>query len=203
MAKRGENIRKRTDGRWEGRYIVSYSDGGKACYRSIYGKSYAEVKDKLKQYKVQKEQNISEKISMRELFNEWLDVKQGSVKESSYVKYYSFVHNHFISYFGKSKAFCLNNDHIQGFILQKNGLSEKTIRDMVSALFQIVKYGQSKKYIGYFDFQCVTYPKLPYNELKVLKQSEITKLVNYVKSTFDINKIGVLLSLFMVIQRQK
>ncbi len=200
MAKRGENIRKRTDGRWEGRYIVSYSDGGKACYHSVYGKSYAEVKEKVRQYKICTDQNISNKITMKELFSEWLNVKQDTIKESSYAKYYNIVNNHFIPYFGKSKAFCLNNEHIQDYILQKSGLSEKTIHDMVSVLFQIVKYGQSKKYIGYFDFQCVTYPKLPCNELKVLKQSEVVKLVNYVKSTFEINKIGVLLSLFMGIR---
>ncbi len=36
MAKRGENIRKRADGRWEGRYIEEYSSNGKAVYRSVY-----------------------------------------------------------------------------------------------------------------------------------------------------------------------
>ncbi len=43
MARRGENIRKRTDGRWEGRYIEKYDINGKACYRSVYGSSYSSV----------------------------------------------------------------------------------------------------------------------------------------------------------------
>jgi len=51
MTRRGENIRKRADGRWEGRYIERYSSDGKACYRSVYGKTYAETREKLKQYK--------------------------------------------------------------------------------------------------------------------------------------------------------
>lgn len=42
MARRGENIRKRTDGRWEGRYIEKYDINGKACYRSVY------INDKIK-----------------------------------------------------------------------------------------------------------------------------------------------------------
>lgn len=44
MPRKGENIYKRKDGRWEGRYKVGYNDLGIAKYRSIYGKSYQSVK---------------------------------------------------------------------------------------------------------------------------------------------------------------
>ena len=47
MPKKGENIYKRKDGRWEGRYIRFRNVGGKPEYGYIYGKSYAEVKQKL------------------------------------------------------------------------------------------------------------------------------------------------------------
>lgn len=47
MPRKGENIYRRKDGRWEGRYIESRTPPGKANYRSIYGKSYREVKAKL------------------------------------------------------------------------------------------------------------------------------------------------------------
>ncbi len=46
MPKRGENIYRRKDGRWEGR-IWSRSASKKRTYRSVYGKSYREVKDKM------------------------------------------------------------------------------------------------------------------------------------------------------------
>ena len=45
MPRRGENIRKRKDGRWEARYISCYQDG-KAQYTSVYGVSYSETKKK-------------------------------------------------------------------------------------------------------------------------------------------------------------
>ena len=47
MARRGENIYKRKDGRWEGRYIGCYDENHKAKYVYIYGKTYTEVKQKL------------------------------------------------------------------------------------------------------------------------------------------------------------
>ncbi len=46
MPKRGENIYKRKDNRWEGRFAVLQPDGS-SKYISVYAKSYAEVKAKL------------------------------------------------------------------------------------------------------------------------------------------------------------
>ena len=52
MAKRranGEgNIRKRADGRWEGRYTAGHDPvTGKQIFKNVLGKSQAEVKEKL------------------------------------------------------------------------------------------------------------------------------------------------------------
>ncbi|MHA5218676.1 tyrosine-type recombinase/integrase [Dysosmobacter sp. Phy] len=51
MAKRranGEgNIRKRKDGRWEGRYTAGYDQNGKRIIRNVLGRTQAEVKSKL------------------------------------------------------------------------------------------------------------------------------------------------------------
>jgi len=46
MARTGENIYKRKDGRWEARYIASYDGNGKAKYKYLYAYTYAEVKVK-------------------------------------------------------------------------------------------------------------------------------------------------------------
>lgn len=47
MSKRGDNIHKRKDGRWEGRYQKGRKPDGAIIYGSIYAKSYREVKMKL------------------------------------------------------------------------------------------------------------------------------------------------------------
>ena len=47
MARHGENIYKRKDGRWEGRYIKGYDADGTAKNGSVYGKTYKEAKEKL------------------------------------------------------------------------------------------------------------------------------------------------------------
>ena len=47
MAKRGENIYKHKDGRWEARAIKGYNEQGKAVYAYFYGHTYREAKDKM------------------------------------------------------------------------------------------------------------------------------------------------------------
>ena len=47
MPRKGENIYKRKDGRWEGRYLKSRTPEGKAKYGYVYAKTYREVKNKL------------------------------------------------------------------------------------------------------------------------------------------------------------
>ena len=47
MARRGENIHKRKDGRWEGRYIKARTPDRRICWGYIYGTTYAEVKQRL------------------------------------------------------------------------------------------------------------------------------------------------------------
>ena len=45
--KKGENIFKRKDGRWEARYIKGYELSGKIKYGFCYGKTYKEAKEKV------------------------------------------------------------------------------------------------------------------------------------------------------------
>lgn len=45
MPRKGENIYKRKDGRWEGRYIKARSQTGKAVYGYVYAPTYKEVGD--------------------------------------------------------------------------------------------------------------------------------------------------------------
>ena len=85
MPRRGENIRKRKDGRWEGRYIKGYdSVKGKAKYASLYGKTYFEVKNKLNEAKFQTSIGRvyvdSKNRRFGEIVNNWFDIAKINLK---------------------------------------------------------------------------------------------------------------------------
>ena len=88
MPRKGENIYKRKDNRWEGRYKVGFDESGKSRYRSIYGKSYQEVKIKLIALRsATKEAVSSGHLTVKDLFEEWLSAVKLRVKESTYANY--------------------------------------------------------------------------------------------------------------------
>ena len=73
MPRRGENIYKRKDGRWEGRYIVDRKPDGGALYRSVYGTTYADVRQKLAVYREEnrKQQLRGCTLTVKELLTHW------------------------------------------------------------------------------------------------------------------------------------
>ena len=104
MARKGEAIYKRKDGRYEARFIKGYSNG-KADYIYVYGKSYMEVKKKrqltIETYKdkVIRENNYS----LNKIFDEFINNKRNKVKESSLSTYIFIINNHLRPEFGNLK----------------------------------------------------------------------------------------------------
>lgn len=86
MSRRGDNIHKRKDGRWEGRYISGGTTEGKAIYKSVYSASFSECSEKLKLAKCGLLPQ-SKPITVSELFNAWSMNRKNTVKKSTYVNY--------------------------------------------------------------------------------------------------------------------
>lgn len=96
MARHGENIHKRQDGRWEGRYIKSKNSDGKAIWGYVYGHSYNDVKKVLIRVKAQAGDfslyQKSSTITFAALTELWLFTLQ-DLKDSTKAHYqYSFDH---------------------------------------------------------------------------------------------------------------
>ena len=89
MAKRGSNIYKRKDGRFEGRVPVGYQKNGKIKYKSVYARTLSEVKEKMSEvHSIRQNQPVSAiKLTVREAAEQWLSSAKLRVKESSYVNY--------------------------------------------------------------------------------------------------------------------
>lgn len=85
MARRGENIHKRKDGRWEGRYIKARTPDRRICWGYIYGTTYAEVKQRLihKKSEYGGFQLIDAHLTFTELAEAWLQSVKCGLKEST------------------------------------------------------------------------------------------------------------------------
>lgn len=65
-------IRQREGGRWEGTLMVGYQSDGRRKYKTFYGRTQTEVKKKLREYQVAKENG--ELIGMEYNFSDWADI---------------------------------------------------------------------------------------------------------------------------------
>lgn len=97
MPKRGENIYKRKDGRWEGRYIKQRHNGGKPQYGYIYGKTYSEVKEKIVKARAgltRAGEPSSTPLYYKDIIRDWLSMARIRTKESTYSRYVYLADTH-------------------------------------------------------------------------------------------------------------
>ncbi len=198
MPRKGENIYKRKDGRWEGRYKVGYNDLGTAKYRSVYGRSYQEVKLKLAEFKaIPTPHNSSGKLTVKELFEEWLSAVRLKVKESTYSNYRMKVDKHILPEFGGLRYEQLTVQMLHSFIDSKlnRGLSTKYISDIVIVFKSMAKY--ISRVHGFRNpLADVILPKVTKKEMKLFSDNQQNHLCNYLMKNLDNASICVLLSLY-------
>lgn len=150
MPRKGENIYKRADGRWEARYIHHY-ENGKAKYRYIYGASYSEAKAK-RQAELSMPENmrissVKELATLEDISALWLRNKKNSVKESTYTRYVRTVKKNIIPGFDVQRLQKIDGTVINLFYEKlTNTLSDKTVSDIMCVFRSIWNYGIENGY---------------------------------------------------------
>ena len=154
MAKRranGEgNLRKRKDGRWEGRYTAGRDpETGRAIYKNVLGKTQAEAKAKLEQA-IEEAKGLDAAKAGRYTIDQWMEVwfehyAKVKVRPSSHQTYRGYIDNHIKPNIGKIPLEKLTSLELQKFykkLLEKGrvdrlesrhqakGLSPKTVRNI-------------------------------------------------------------------------
>ena len=100
------NIRKRKDGRWEGRYTAGHDpETGKPIYKNVLGRTQAETKSKLKAA-IEETKNLdvtkAGKYTVGAWMDEWFEnYAKIKVRPSSHQTYRGYIDNHIKPNIGK------------------------------------------------------------------------------------------------------
>lgn len=201
MARRGENIFKRKDGRWEARYVKGYELSGKIRYGFCYGKTYREAKEKAEVCKAALRNCVPPpRTGARKRFayycGEWLLAERGRVKESTFVKYNGILTRHILPGLGGCLLQDIDAQRIERFkeALLAGGLAAKTARDILSVLRSILKY-VSALFPGALTGVEIVYPREPKQEARVLTREEQRRLVACLRMRTDACKCGILIAM--------
>lgn len=208
MPRRGENIYKRKDGRWEGRYIKGHDIKGKALYGYVYGRTYSDVKQSLKnsQSNILTSEGSTTKssVSYESILISWLESQRLNIKESTYARYHQIIHTHLIPDIGSLKIERLTTKLIENYLAQliesgridgTGGLSSKTTGDILAIIKASLEYAEYNNYPLQckLDKVCIKQHK---EEMRVLSLEEQQKLTLVLLNDTNLIKFGVLLSLY-------
>ncbi len=211
MARHGENIRKRADGRWEGRYKAFDESKGREIYRSVYGHTYSEVKGKLMERKYISEKVLPQgnlvpeagstpqiEIPFAQLAMEWLTVVAERRKHSTYIKYEAVYKTHLEAVVGQCSLTAAANIELQGKIsdhIAEVSPSESLQKSIICVANQILAFAGRK--------HAVSIPALKQSEKKQsrkppepLSKDEQASLLSYVFQETDKFSVAVLLCLY-------
>ena len=148
MPKRGENIYKRKDGRWEGRYIRGRSPSGRAEYGYVYAGSYRECRAKRQKCldACREAPVAASSLTLNQAAERFLADKQDDLKRSTLARYTYVLEHYILPVFGAVLLSQLTANQISEFLrrLQKNGLSGKSARDVGVLLKSILRYSAKK-----------------------------------------------------------
>lgn len=111
MPRRGDNIHKRKDGRWEGRYKNGYKNDGTVKYSSVYGTTYSECKHKLEKIKTQPSSTKLTTINLKfsDALSLWMESNRVRLKGATQTKYQNMIDTHIIPSLGGLKISQINS----------------------------------------------------------------------------------------------
>lgn len=199
MPRMGENIRKRKDGRYEGRYADGYKLDGTVKYRSVYGKTYSEVKQKLYgavSGKISSKPVAQSKLLVSQVSYMWLHSKKPYIKQSTYSHYLSVVEKHINRNFENTRITELIDAAIQNFSANlMQTLKPKTVQDILTILGQILNYAAEQGLCNKLSTK-IKLQKDSASTMKILSPKDQKRLVSFLKLGLDLQKLGVLICLF-------
>lgn len=211
MSRRGENIYKRKDGRWEGRYIKQRING-KSHYGYVYAKTYKETKEKLKMA----EEHLGESSKTKEQVGEraselifqtaaeaWLEFSKPQLKESSVVKYSNVLSDYLVPCFGEQAVETITWEEISDFSSRlllsggrnKKGLSPKTVTGILSILKNVLAYAAKYEKSRVVDISqlSIKQAQLP---MRILSRAEQERLSRYLCSNLTLSNLGIMVCLY-------
>ena len=191
MAKRRANgegsIRKRKDGRWEGRYTVGYDpETGKRIIKNVLGKTQAEVKEKLKSTLDEtKALDIlrADDYTVASWLRTWFELyAKPSIRPTTADYYNRSIESHVIPRIGDIKLSRLTSRDIQKLYKdllengrlrevqkEKNpGLSNSTVRGVHMMLHNALDKAVKERLIIHNPTENCVIPKLQKQEMKIL-----------------------------------
>ena len=175
----GMQPRQRKDGLWEVRYCAGTDPGtGKPIRKSLYGKTSAEVAEKLRAVTASVDAGTyqePQRMPLGDWLEIWLDEYCGAIKPGTQKAYADNVKNHIKPALGAVRLCELQPHEVQRFInnLQRKTLSPKSIKNIHGVLCKALSEAVRIKYLASNPASGCILPKVIREEIHPFEAEEI------------------------------
>ena len=197
------NIRKRSDGRWEGRYTAGHDPvTGKRITKNVLGKTQAEVREKLRRT-IEETRGLDVARAGEYTVGQWLEVwfndyAMLKVRPSSHQTYRGYLDHHIKPYIGNiplTKLSSLDLQRLYKKLLsdgrvdrieskkQPKGLSAKTVRNIHQIISSALKLAVEQKLIACNPAEGCALPKAERKEMQTLPVGQLTSFLREAKDS--------------------
>jgi len=138
---------------------------------------------------------MTKQKTISEITTLWQADKKQYIKKSSFSAYALLVENHILPSFGNH--YNINEAEVQAFVFRKleQGLSQKTIKDILIVLKMILKFGAKNNWLEYKAFD-IQYPTIRENQtVEILSRTHQKKIMHHIREHFTFRNLGVYLCL--------
>ena len=134
-------------------------------------------------------------LTFKQLCNLWQQDKKNLVKQSTMAAYSLLIEKYLIPYFENISD--INNASVQSFMQEglKNGLSLKSVRDIVVVLRMVMKFASSLGLPVNWNYRIKFQQKNNSDEISVLTVAHQKKLIEYLESHPSYKNLGILICL--------
>ena len=209
MARRGINIHKRKDGRWEARYCKSRRSDGSIVYGYLYGKTYTETREKLL-HAIESAPSAAglpsaQQRRVEDLLRLWMEHNWIRQKGGTTLKYRFIIENHLIPDLGTIRLADIDATTVNAYLLDKlrrgrldhgGGLSSSYVRTMSIILNSALEFASEEGLRPPLKSR-IFKPSVTKQEVPVFDASERGRIESYLLTHLDPTAVGILLSLHL------
>lgn len=183
-------IRKRADGRWEGKYTLGYAPKtGKLIRKSVYGKTQKEVRLALSKIVSEMDSGTyaePSKMKISQWLDEWLASYTMNIKPATRSAYEEHIRVHIKPGLGDIPLKQLSTRDIQQLytnLLKERELSPKTVRNIHRVLHRTLEQAKLLGYIRVNPADAAVTPRVEKKQVETLDAEDIGKFLAAIRGT--------------------
>ncbi|MBO8169302.1 MAG: site-specific integrase [Thermoanaerobacteraceae bacterium] len=180
-------------GKWVGQITIGKDpETGKPKRKSFYGKTRAEVKEKMQEYMEQMNLGIDQETAKSVTFGEWLAdwlelYKKPKLRLSTLENYYMYARLHIYPALGEIPLTELNSDHIQALYnkLRDAGKAPATIHKIHQIIHSCLEKAVEKRLLVWNPSKATERPSVKHQEAPTMNEEEMDRFLKVINEESD------------------